>query len=359
MKDISDSDNAACAASSARSGPPNKPTRKGNALPAIMKTTVLPINKLEATFTATLNSGVPGWATWRSAQALVAPKDIVQIESQPQKLSAHIVTKPSGNLTTAAVTACSSTAAAGATSKLPTTELGARNCSTVAKNMTTPEAKNALSVSKATTQSKATSLPAPPATAQRNPLTSGSRKASFMAARVGVSSKSWLVSVRPKAVTTTAIACHPCNIESASGNTQRPTAAMKPRNRTKGRRPCLSEQPPSNGCNTMPSNGDTSQPAVKKIFGTWSLKSKGIKRASHALHPNSGIATATCAAIFLLPTTLHQVTSSTTADTSCDTAIGPSEDDGAKAFPAIARSLPSSFRRHAIKTALTGQRALT
>mmetsp|Transcript_110349 Transcript_110349/g.355849 ORF Transcript_110349/g.355849 Transcript_110349/m.355849 type:complete len:307 (-) Transcript_110349:16-936(-) len=254
MKDISDSDNAACAASNARSGPPNMLTRNGRALPATMKTTVLPINKLEATFTATLNSGVPGWAPWRSAQALVAPKEIVQIESQPQKLSAHIVTKPSGNLATAAVRGCSSAAAAGATSVLPLTELGAKNCITVAKNMTTPEAKNALSVSKATTQSKATSLPAPPATAQRNPLTSGSRKASFMAARVGVSSKSWLVSVRPKAVTTTAIACHPCNIESASGNTQRPTAAMKPRNRTKGRRPCLKSNNSYEDANTK--NGD-------------------------------------------------------------------------------------------------------
>mmetsp|Transcript_57385 Transcript_57385/g.154074 ORF Transcript_57385/g.154074 Transcript_57385/m.154074 type:complete len:360 (+) Transcript_57385:734-1813(+) len=335
MKDISDSDNAACAAISARSGPPNKPTRKGNALPAIMKTTVLPINKLEATFTATLNSGVPGWATWRSAQALVAPKEIVQIESQPQKLSAHIVTKPSGNLTTAAVTACSSTAAAGATSVLPTTELGAKNCSTVAKNMTTPEAKNALSVSKATTQSKATSLPAPPATAQRNPLTSGSRKASFMAARVGVNSKSWLVSVKPKAITTTRIPCHPCSIASASGNTQRPTVAMKPSRKTKGRRPCLSDNPPSNGCSTMHNNGDTSQPTVNKVVGTLSFKSKGSKRASHILHPNSGITTATCAAVFLLLSALHHVTPATSVDTCCAGAAGPSEDDGVDACPAM------------------------
>mmetsp|Transcript_112118 Transcript_112118/g.219807 ORF Transcript_112118/g.219807 Transcript_112118/m.219807 type:complete len:227 (+) Transcript_112118:674-1354(+) len=222
----------------------------------------------DADWTALSKLAEPGVAPLFSAQALVVPKLTKQSATQPVQFKSQIDKNPLGNrrcsssptVVWSAVAACGAQPASGSgvlAGSLAPPGL-AINCGASTNDIAKPTPANAASPSSWATHRSEINFPIPPATAQRRSLSSGG-KISFMAARVGVSNRSWQESRMPKMIRNMATPAGPLRRGVRIGKRQRPAAPMPPRRSTKGLLPQRSVKCPSTGCRNTPMIGEQSQ----------------------------------------------------------------------------------------------------
>mmetsp|Transcript_101023 Transcript_101023/g.290720 ORF Transcript_101023/g.290720 Transcript_101023/m.290720 type:complete len:345 (-) Transcript_101023:281-1315(-) len=255
--------NTACEAKRALKCPPHRRTMSGSIVPTTVATTALIIRTADASLTPRSNSRDPGCAPPCSAQALVVPKPSTQTTNHPAQFNSHMDRKPLGkppcregvSLNASGHGAAACGVASGAAFPAPHSM---RTCGMSRTAINKPMATKANSPPKATTHNRAASLPKPLAMTQRLWLESGSKQ-SFIAARVGVRSRSWQASSMPSTPKTKKTAMLREAKGTRMGKEIKPSAAVPPRSSTKGLRPYLSERWPSNGCKNTPRIGEHSQ----------------------------------------------------------------------------------------------------